>query len=158
MDTSTTEPTKIVQRTDHEGVLQINAHTGLIVTPNDERPDWADGLACALLNERNEFYVQRLGAAYTDELRNPEALHYEDLGWVAVDEAGDEVEIEADAEHRMQFIADLIGVDRETGEIKGTVLAETEIAMDRTRSPEELAAFEHSQEAGFQQATGTSGG
>lgn len=156
MDTTTSEPTLIVHRADHEGVLQVNGLTGIIVTPNDERPDWADGLTCALLNERNEFYTQRLGAGFTAAMRTPEAgLHYEDLGWVAVDEAGDEVEIEADSEHRMQFIADLVGIDRESGEIKGNVLAEVEVAMDRNRSPEEMAAFEQSQEQGFDKATGT---
>lgn len=150
------ERTHLVHRTDHEGALQINATTGIIVTPNDERPDWADGLTCALLNERHQFYASRLGeAGYTETMRNPEVLNYADLGWIAVDEAGDEVEIEADAEHRMQTLADLIGVDRETGEITGTVMAEAEIAFDKQRSPEEMAAFEQSQEAGFDKATAT---
>ena len=156
MDTTKSEPTLIVHRADHEGVIQVNALTGIIVTPNDERPDWSDGLTCALLNERHEFYTQRLGeAGYTEAMRRPDVLHYEDLGWIAVDEEGHEVEIEAEPEHRMQFIADLIGIDRESGEIKGNVLAETEIAMDRARSPEEMAAFEQSQEQGFDKATGT---
>lgn len=157
MDTTTAETLLTVHRTDHEGVLQVNALTGIITTPNDERPDWAEGLTCALLAEHKQFYASRLGEAGVKlASETAEMLNYEDLGWIGVDEDGNEVEIEAQAEFRMNLIADLIGVDRETGEITGgKVLAEAEIAMDRNRTPEEAAAFEHSQEVGFDKATGT---
>lgn len=157
--TTLADKTLLVHRKDHEGAVQINATTGIIVTANDERPEWSDGLTVALINERDQFYTSRLGPAYTNEMRRPEVLEYADLSWIGVDEEGHEVEIEADAEHRMQTLADIVGVDRSadaTAEhTKGTILAEAEVAYDRERTFEEQAALEQAQQERVGKLTGT---
>lgn len=154
MEPTTAETLLTVHRTDHEGVLQVSSLTGIITTPNDERPDWAEGLTCALLAEHRGYYTARLGAA-SPLASGGEMLNYEDLGWIGVDEDGHEVEIEANAEFRMNRIAEVIGVNRETGEITGNVLAEAEIAFDRNRTDEEAAALDRSQDVTAFDKTGT---
>lgn len=158
-NTTIADKTLLVHRKDHEGALQINATTGIITTPNDERPEWSDGLTVALINERDQFYTSRLGPMYTETMRRPEVLEYADLSWIGVNEEGHEVEIEADAEHRMQTLADLVGVDRSadaTAEhTSGTILAEAEIAYNRERTFEEQAALEQAQKEQPGKLTGT---
>lgn len=164
-ETTTTNVTPISERTilvhkkDAEGSLTINALTGHILTEPGERPDWSEGLTLALMAERHGFYSSRLGHHYSDEMKKPDALSYEDLGWIGVDAAGDPIEIEADAEHRMTVISEILGIER-TDDLstptlvsKGRVLAEVEIAMDKERTAEEHAAFEHAQEVGFKDGT-----
>lgn len=161
----TDTPTPISQRTilvhkkDAEGALIINALTGHIQQPLDERPEWSEGLTLALLSERHGYYTKRLGSGYTGSMQSPETIAYEDLGWIGVDAEGEPVELDADAEHRMGVIAEVLGITRtdnlsDTGAL-GTFVAEVEIAMDRERTPQEVAAFEHAQQEGFK--TGTNG-
>ncbi|MCC5780514.1 hypothetical protein H7H48_15745 [Nitratireductor sp. B36] len=95
-----------------EGALHIDGLTGQIVTPNQERPEWADGYAVALLAERIGWYEQRLGHQLPEAIRKPQLLTAQDLGWIGVDAEGDEVEIEANAEHRMELLAGYLGIDR----------------------------------------------
>lgn len=145
------ERTIPVHKIDSEGVLLINAMTGQVQQPLDERPEWSEGLACALLAERHGWYSKRLGAQYADEHKQPEAFAYEDLGWLGVDEDGEPVELSADEEHRMETIAGALGLDREEGEIRGKTLAEVELSLDRERTEGEVAALEEAQEQGFQE-------
>ena len=100
-----------VHKSGDEGILTIDAMTGTITTPADERPTWAEGLAVAMLGERTGFYEKRLGALLTEDLRSPEVLEYADLSWVGVDEEGDEVEVEASHEFRSVKLAELLGID-----------------------------------------------
>lgn len=157
MTTPTPARTVLVHRKDEEGALIIDAHTGKITQPADEVPAWANGLAVALLAERHGFYTQRLGTGYTDAMKTPDLLAYEDLGWLATGEDGEAVEIEADDEHRREVLAEVLGIDRSADAFDTKSLGEVEIAMDRNRTPEEMAAFEHSQTAGFAEKTGTEG-
>lgn len=145
----------LVHKNGAEGVLQIDALTGQVVPGQHDRPEWAEGLVMANYAARHIFYAARLGDQnYTAEMRNPEVFAFEDLDWLALNmEDGEEVEIAADDEHRMNVLAVALGVDRETGNIKG-VVAETEIASDQTRSAEELAALTSAQQERFA-ATGT---
>lgn len=106
------ERTSLVHKKDAEGALVINAMTGIITQPVDERPEWAEGLTCALLTERHKFYNDRLGPQYAAAHNMPEAYAFEDLGWIAVDADGEPVELEADAEHRMTVLAEVLGIDR----------------------------------------------
>ena len=96
-----------------EGAFHIDALDGRVVTPVDERPDWAEGFAVALLGERWGWYEQRLGRNLPDSIRKPEMIDANDLGWIAFDHEGQEVEIEADSDHRMDILAGLLNVDRE---------------------------------------------
>jgi hypothetical protein len=148
------ERTIPVHKQDCEGVLYINAVTGLVQQPIEERPEWADGLACALTAERHGWYSSRLGAQYAAEHRHPEAYAYEDLGWLAINEEGEEFEIEADSEHRMEIIATVAGLDREEGTFTGANLTEVELSLDRTREAGEVAALEKAQEEGFEAVRG----
>lgn len=151
-----------VHKKDAEGMLAIDGYTGQVIPGQHDKPEWAQeaGLVQAMLAERHIFYSARLGEQnYTDEMRNPEVMAFEDLGWLALHtdpahgEDDDEYVIEASEEHRMDVLASALGIDRESGEIKG-VLAETEVASDQTRSAEELAQLQEAQ-AGRFAATGT---
>lgn len=154
-NTNTTTHTALVHKKDAEGALIIDALTGHIIQDPMERPDWSEGLSVALLGERLGYYNTRLGHHFTDDMKKPEAYAYEDLGWIGVDGEGDPLEIEADAEHRMSVIAEVLGVNREDGTVTGTVAAEVEIAFDKERTGDEVAALELAQSHGFEQATGT---
>lgn len=150
------ERTIPVHKTDHEGVIHVNAYTGIITTPNDERPEWADGLSTALIVERHGWYSSRLGQQYGDEHKHPAAFNFADLGWIGLDDEGEPVELDADVEFRMEVLAGVAGIDREEGILEtGTGrfknLAEVEIAMDRERTGEEIAAMETAQDQGFQE-------
>lgn len=103
----------IVHKADHEGALHIDGLTGQVLTPPDDRPEWSDGFAVALLAERTGWYEQRLGQHLPDPIRKPEMLDVADLGWIAFDAEGEEVEIEADTDHRMDILASILDVDRE---------------------------------------------
>lgn len=150
-------PILTVEREGHEGVIQIDGMTGLITTPPDERPDWADGLACALLNERNEFYTKRLDQVKAGEHHAKALLSFDDLSWLAVDEDGKEVELEAHADYRMDQLATSLGIDR--GNFDAATAEEIETAYDTSSDEEKLArevAMHEAQEMGFP-ATGTKG-
>lgn len=147
----------LVHKKDHEGMLQIDAFTGAVLPEQHDRPEWADGLALAQLAERHTFYVNRLGPQYADEHKSPELYAFEDLGWLGVNmETQDEITIPADDEFRMDVVAQVLGIDRETGDVKAA-LTETEIARDDTRTDAEMRDLLESQKEGFA-ATGTNGG
>lgn len=154
----------IVHHADHEGGLLVDAFTGNLITPPLERPDWAEGLAQALLGERLEFYSKRLGKLFTDEMKLPTAIAFADLSWVAVNEQGLPEERAADDEHRMSIIAEITGVTRPdnlnedeqyTG---GTVTAATELdIMSAERTDDEFAALEESQREEVQKSITSQG-
>lgn len=101
----------IVHKDGEEGAFHIDAMTGQVLTPTNELPIWANGFATALLSERVGWYEQRLGAQLPEGIRKPEALNVADLGFVAVDEAGDEVEIEASSEYRQRTLSVMLDID-----------------------------------------------
>lgn len=154
------ERTALVHKKDAEGALVINATTGIITQPVDERPEWAEGLTCALLIERHKFYSDRLGPQYAKDHYMPDAYAFEDLGWIAVDAEGEPLEIDADTEHRMSVIAEVLDIDRTadlsahdeaTGEDtagKGEQAAVL-IDMQHDYSDEEAHALEKAQSADF---------
>jgi hypothetical protein len=142
----------LVHKEGEEGVLTIDRLTGRITTPHDDRPDWAEGYATAMLAERQQFYAKRLGQESTSyqSLMDAAAIEASDLSWIGVDAEGDEREIEASSEYRNGMLAQALGVNEETGEISGTILAEHEVDRDMTaRTPAEYAALEQSVEQGF---------
>lgn len=101
----------IVHKTGEEQAFIIDAFTGQIITPPQERPQWCEGYAAAMLAERTGWYEKRLGTHLPDGLRSPEVVNTADLSWIGVDEAGDEVEIEADATFRQQNLATILEMD-----------------------------------------------
>ncbi len=110
--------TVLVHKVNEEGALVLDAITGRITTPLDERPEWSDGLAVAMFNERDQFYSSRLGDKYTAEHKHPEMIAYQDLTWLGAGEnEGEAVEIEADADYRMEVVSEILGIDRE-GELE----------------------------------------
>ncbi|WP_266031253.1 hypothetical protein [Brucella intermedia] len=128
----------------HEGGLHIDAMTGQITTLPDERPDWADGYAVALLTERTGWYERRLGQQLAENIRKPDVMDVRDLGWVAFDAEGEEVEVEADTDYRMDVLAKLLDVDREdfsaNQRFKNTVV-EAEVAHTYVTNPTEEATL-----------------
>lgn len=141
--------TVMVHKTDHEGALLIDWASGLPNGPVDERPDWADGYTAALLNERREFYTKAVGPTSTEAHQYPEAINVDDLGFIAVNAAGEEFEIEASSEYRMTMIGELAGVDMATGDVTGENVTQVELAMDTARTDEQAKALETSQAEGF---------
>jgi len=126
----------LVHKKGAEGGLAIGSLSGRILTPIMERPDWAEGLAVALLAERHEFYLSRLGPVFAEQRAADTVIPFEDLGWVATDAEGEQIELEADSEHRMDVIAEATGVirtddlsdsrqDDTTGEVGHVLLDET---------------------------------
>ena len=132
----------LVHKKDCEGGLIIGSLSGRIIQPIMERPDWSEGLSVALLAERHEFYVTRLG---TPPGESP-MIAFEDLGWVGVDAEGNAIELEADSEFRMDAVAESVGVlrtddlsdyreDDTTGEVGHVLLDETrEYAHTETKT------------------------
>lgn len=145
----------IVHKADNEGAIHIDARTGEILTPLSERPEWADGYAVALLAERTGWYEQRLGKQLPDTLTRPEMLDTADLGWIAFDAEGEEVEIEADTDHRMDVLAELLNVDRsdyDQGLRLENTLAEAEATHTYATHPTAEATLAEVEGVGFTEA------
>lgn len=144
-------PHVLVHKEGEEGVFTIDRLTGRITTPIDERPEWCDGLATALIQERLKFYKDRLGdGTQFAAIEAATAIEYSDLGWIGVDAEGDEVEIEADPATRTEMLAAALGMDEE-GELtdRSRVLAETEADTQNTSmTAEELKALEEARDVG----------
>ena len=161
----TTGKTIIVTKQGEDGGIEVDAFTGIVLNPNDA-PEWARGLANALLTERHIFYTQRLGGLYTEALKQPEALAFEDLSWVHVRELDEPVkneqtglmehveltQLDADHEFRMSVIADVTGIagdiDLEEGTFGADAITQA-IARDNMRTAEELASMEQASAEGF---------
>lgn len=144
----------IIHKADHEGALHIDARTGEILTRMAERPEWADGYAVALLAERTGWYEQRLGENLPERLYRPEILDAADLGWIAFDAEGEEVEIEADTDHRMDILADILNVDRsdfDQGLRFERTLAEAEATHTYATQPTTEATLGEVEGVGFEE-------
>jgi hypothetical protein len=140
-----TGKTAQVSKQGAEGLLTIDSFTGVVVL-NEDTPEWATdlGLVSAVLSERHAFYASRLGPQYAMEHVSPEVFAYEDLAWLTlVDDGanGTEAIVEADEEHRMEVVAAVIGIDRDTGYMKGEEYG-TEFMSDNTRTEAELQALQ----------------
>jgi hypothetical protein len=116
----TNRVTYIVHKEGEPGTLEL-APSGRILTEQFDRPEWAGTAVLALLGQRNEFYQQRLGAELAEPLVSTNVINFLDLGFVALDENGDEIEMTADDEFRQNVLAAALGVDRETGDIAGSI-------------------------------------
>lgn len=139
----------LVHKTGDEGSIHIDYLTGGIVTPIDERPDWAEGLAHSLPRERDAFYKRRLG----EDFGQPTAIAFEDLSWVGVDGEGGLLELSADAEFRSEVVKEFLGIDEETGdtgpESKWHTVAEVEIGLDNERTADEARLIDSEMASGF---------
>lgn len=154
------DKTVIIHKANCEGGLEVNAMTGIIVTPVGERPDWAAGFAVALLHERDLFYSKRLDPR--DHNAHPEAIDSQDLGWIVINEDGDQAELDASPEFRMAVLAEYAGISRpadlsEAIKHSGSwkAVAEATLAFDADRSDTEARALEEATKADFKSATGT---
>lgn len=164
-DIGTTGKTIIVTKQDQEGGIEIDSFTGIVLNPN-EAPEWAEGLTNALLTERHLFYSTRLGGLYTEQLKQPEALAFEDLSWVHVSELDEPVmneqtglmehvelkQLDADHEFRMSVIAEVTGIAGDIDLEEGTFGADAitkAIERDNMRTAEELASMEQAAQEGF---------
>jgi hypothetical protein len=160
----------IVTKSGEEGGIMVDAFTGIVQTPN-ENPQWAQGLTNALLAERHIFYTDRLGGLYTDELKQPEAIAFEDLSWVHVSELPEPIldeqtglmqnvelsQLDADHEFRMNIIAEVTGIAGDIDLAEGTFGKDAitaAIARDNQRTAEELASMEQAGQEGFKAVNG----
>lgn len=145
--------TLTIHKGGEEGTIQIDAMTGQVTTPVDERPDWADQLAAAHLAERIGFYESRVGKLKAGEHLNKDTpIAFQDLTWVGLDDEQTEVEIEADGDFRMSIIGDLLGIDLEAAEHDadmGKVLADVSIAHQPQRTDAEIAEMSEADKQGF---------
>ena len=168
----TSGQTVLVHKANHEGAIQIDPVTGYVLTPQDDRPEWASELTIAQTTERHLFYTDRLRGLYTAERSHPEVMAFEDLAWFGVREypadapyintETNEAEyselytVSADEEFRtnqlmeaMTLTSELDAEGNETGSIYGAEV-EVAIAEDNLRSAEELAELEADQKQGMQ--------
>ena len=106
----------IIHRANEEGAFHVSSLSGQVLTPAEEMPLWASGYSTAVLQSRREFYTKRLGAQATEELLHPQAIDAQDLDWIAVDEAGDDVEVSHSPEFRLSVIAALFDIDTSSEE------------------------------------------
>lgn len=102
-------PKIIVEHPTEPGILEVNTMTGVIVTPPEDRPDWAAGYAVAVMAERFGFYLGRTGqqVAYTEG----EVYSALDFSWLAVDMEGTEVSVDADDETRMTILTEMLDIE-----------------------------------------------
>lgn len=154
-----------VHKENEEGVLLIDAFSGLVQGDPMERPEWSAGLTCALVNDRQEWYTSRLGPLFTAEMQRPQAFNVEDLDWKTIEEDGlTEGDQPHDADYRMEVMAGIAGITRTNDPevaIHPDASVGVTIARDNLRTDEEVAAFNKAQEEGFAKAhapkTGTQG-
>ncbi|MBK1871593.1 hypothetical protein [Taklimakanibacter albus] len=145
--------TLLIHKVGEEGTIEIDAMTGQLVTPVDDRPEWADKLAAASLAERIGWYEQRVGKTKAAEhLTTDGPIAFQDLTWVGLDDEQTEVEIEADNDFRMQCLGELLGIDLEAAEKDadfGKVLADVSVAHQPQRTDAELAEMSEADKQGF---------
>jgi hypothetical protein len=156
-----TENTQKTIRIHHEGLegtIEVDALTGMVLTTTDERPEWADGLTCAALQERVGYYfgteksAPRLDRSrFEQQIIGAELIDFQDLGWVAVDHEGQAVELEANSEFRMEQTAQLLGIDRTAFNAAATEF-EIEVGNDVSRTAEEAGVLKDMQDAIFEPA------
>jgi hypothetical protein len=160
--TMSNQRTIVVHKEGAEGTLQVEHLTGKIITPVDQRPDWAEGLAACAPQERITFYQQRLttkakggsevafNAGDMQKIREADAIAFQDLHWYGVNAEQEAIEIEADNEYRLELLAKMIGVDTEAGTMGDGVVAERELAQAFTRrTQDEQDALAEATAAGF---------
>lgn len=143
---ATGRKTVLVHKEGEEGSILLDYDTGIVTTPIDERPDWADGLAVGQLQERRRFYEQKLGettaAALLEEVTEAKGIAFQDLSWVGSSETGENTELNADPDYRMDVVAKALGIEREAGDtdvlaVQGAI-AEVEIDMQNRYVPSDV--------------------
>lgn len=163
----------IVHKADHEGAITIDPLTGQVTSPLSDKPEWAEELAIAQVAERHRYYGTALGPLYTADMKMPEAMAFEDLSWLCVRplpegaeptlDADGQPELfeqyvqDADEQFRSNFVAQATGIEQDIDLEEGTIadiMATAEITRDNTRSAEELAALEESQQQKFSKVSG----
>lgn len=166
----------LVHMQGHEGTIMIDPLTGMILTPNDEKPEWAEDYSIAQVAQRMRYYSEAVGP---DQLPNafklPEVMAAEDLDWLCVrdlgmDEEGNQLyhvnedgtqdpfeawEEVANQEFRSEIVAVLSGLktleetDLDAAQYDFSGLSQVDLAIvrDDHRTAEELESFEQSQTA-----------
>lgn len=115
-----------VHKQDCEGVLMIDPMSGNVLQLLADRPDWATELTVAQVAERDLYYGTRLGDLYTEELKVPEVLAFEDLSWLCVRplegdhselidadpnyDGFEHFELSADEAYRSHIVANVLGI------------------------------------------------
>lgn len=94
------------------GGFVISSLSGEILTPPNERPEWAGGVVQAQLAERIGWYEKRIGEHLAEQRRVPDFINFQDLGWVGVDAEGDVVAIDPDNQFRMEILAEYLEIDK----------------------------------------------
>jgi hypothetical protein len=147
------EATVIVHKDGEEGTLTIQAQDGKIVTPDLQRPDWAEGLGVAVVQERTRFYETRFGKDSTQFkaiLDQTQAIEFSDLIWLGVDAAGEPIEITYDANYRSEIVAKALGIDTDEGTMSLPSKGERELQRQHhTMSQQEFAELNAAKDKGF---------
>lgn len=148
--------TVLVHKENEEGTIQVRVSDGKIITPLDQRPDWAEGLAVALVQDRLSWYERRLGkesSAFKALEASQEAIEFSDLDFLGVDAEQQELEVYHDPATRSEFVAKALGIDTEVyDEDKGIQgnLAEREVSRETMgMSATEINEMAEAQNKGF---------
>lgn len=154
----TNHNTRILIHTEgQEGGFFIHGVTGQIITTDEdhEMPEWAEeAIVNANLQERRTWYTQRIGETAFVALGTPDALEYKDLGWIAVDQEGDLVEIDADVQWRSENLAELLNIDTDADAFDKTIEGVTHealIADDYRRNPTDEATLAEAEGKTFEE-------
>jgi hypothetical protein len=144
-----TDRTLTVHKEGAEGTLQVNALTGRILTPVDDRPDWSEGLAACLPQSRITWYMKRLGEKHptVQTIKDAEVVAFQDLDWVGVNADQQTVELDADPEFRMEAVTKVLGISEDGSE--GLEGISYEPHSNRTRTRQEIEALDEGISQGF---------
>jgi hypothetical protein len=114
-----------VTKNGEEGILTLDKGDGRLLTKHEEMPEWGNGLVMAMLAERIGYYNVKLGADH--ELVKAhlasETVAFEDISWMARSDGGEDKDILADGEVRLQNVNSILtdmGVIAQTDE--GTLI------------------------------------
>lgn len=168
----------LVHMQGHEGTITIDPLTGTILTPSDERPEWAEHYSIAQVAQRMRYYTEAVGPdALENAFKLPEMMAAEDLDWLCVRELGTDADGNtlyftnedgsqdpfeawghpAEQEFRSEIVAVLSGLktleetdlDPSMYDFSGLTSVDVAVIRDDTRTEEELKALEESKEQGF---------
>lgn len=152
--TANTNGTPItVHKEGEEGVLLVDRLEGKILTPHDQRPDWAEGLTVALIQDRLFWYEKRFGkesTAFKAIADETVAIEFSDLSWLGVDAEQEPLMVDFSADYRSEVVAKVLGVNTDDATMTRPALAERELHRENPpRTQAERDALEQSLKEGF---------
>lgn len=128
----------VLHKDGEEGVLVVSRATGQITTPLNERPDWSEGLATALIQSRAHWWQARTAPEIAAKHLDETVANADDFGFIGLDGDGIEIEIAASDEWRMEKMRELNAIS----DADLTSAAGLELDLHGDTSAERITALE----------------